>query len=227
MRKSKEINVKTLIHETTRYDQALSEKEKAILSAAENLFAEKGASDTPTAEIAKKAGVTERTLFRYFPSKEDLLKRVMFPVLLKTLVPQQMNKMKSLLKASDVSLEEMFKNIFRDRLEVAKENKGKIRFMLIEILKNTNLREQVVGMWEKEVWTAAVQIVEGLQKKGKIRKDLKSITITRTFFSVIIAYVLAKHVMGSSPKWNDEEELEQILDILINGLTEKCTDLDN
>lgn len=221
MRKPKGINIKTLVQEKTLYDQTLSEKEKAILSAAETLFAEKGASDTPTAEIAKKAGVTERTLFRYFPSKEDLLKRVMFPVLLKTLIPQQMNKLKSLFKASDVSMEEMFKNIFRDRLEVAKENKGKIRFMLIEILKNSNLREQVVSMWENEVWAAAVQTVEDLQKTGKIRKNLKSITITRTFFSVIMAYVFAKHVVGSSPKWNDEEELDQILDILVNGLKEK------
>jgi AcrR family transcriptional regulator len=220
-RKPEGINIETLIQEATRYDQALSEKEKAILSAAENLFAEKGASDTPTAEIAKTAGVTERTLFRYFPSKEDLLRRVMFPVLLKTIVPLQVSKMKSLLKASDLSIEEMFKNIFRDRLEVAKENKGKIRFMLIEVLKNANLREQVVGMWEKEIWAAAVQAVEGLQKAGHIRKDLKSITITRTIFSVIMAYVLAKHVMGSSPKWNDEEELEQILDILLNGLAGK------
>lgn len=218
MRKSKEINLETLVQETTHYDQALSEKEKAILSAAESLFAEKGASDTPTAEIAKKAGVTERTLFRYFPSKEALLRRVMFPVLLKTLVPVQMNKMKVLLKDSGMSIEEMFKNIFRDRLEVAKENKGKIRFMLIEVLKNANLREQVVGMWEKEIWTAAVQTVEGLQKAGKIRSDLKSTTITRTLLSVIIAYVLSKHVMGFSPKWNDEEELDQMLDILINGL---------
>jgi AcrR family transcriptional regulator len=220
-RKPEGINIETLIQEATRYDQALSEKEKAILSAAENLFAEKGASDTPTAEIAKTAGVTERTLFRYFPSKEDLLRRVMFPVLLKTIVPLQVSKMKSLLKASDLSIEEMFKNIFRDRLEVAKENKGKIRFMLIEVLKNATLREQVVGMWEKEIWASAVKTVEGLQKAGHIRKDLKSITITRTIFSVIMAYVLAKHVMGSSPKWNDEEELEQILDILLNGLAGK------
>ncbi len=221
MRKPKEINVETLVQESTRYDQALSEKEKAILFAAESLFAEKGASDTPTAEIAKKAGVTERTLFRYFPSKQDLLRRVMFPVLLKTLVPLQLQQMKSLLKGSDRSMEEMFKNIFRDRLEVAKENKGKIRFMLIEILKNSELREQVVGMWEKEVWTAAVQTVEDFQKSGKIRKDLKSTTITRILFSVIIAYVFAKHVMGPSRKWNDEVEIEQIMEILVNGLKDK------
>ncbi len=221
MRKSKQINIESLIQETTRYEQALSEKEKSILTAAEDLFAEKGASDTPTAEIAKKAGVTERTLFRYFPTKNDLLKRVMFPVLLKTIVPLQINKMKSLFKNSDLGIEKMFIKIFQDRLDAAKENKGKIRFMLIEVLKSSDLREQILELWEKEVWSEAVSTIEHLQKSGQIRKNLKSITVTRTLFSIIMAYVLAKHVIGSSPKWNDHEEIEQILDILLNGIKDQ------
>jgi TetR/AcrR family transcriptional regulator len=218
MKKAKQINIETLIEESTRYEQTLSEKEKSILTAAENLFAEKGASDTPTAEIAKKAGVTERTLFRYFPTKNDLLKRVMFPVLLKTLIPLQINKMKSLLKNSDLGVEQMLVKIFQDRLDVAKENKGKIRFMLNEILKSSDLRKQIIDLWEKEVWIEAVATIDSLQKSGQIRKDLNSGTVTRTVFSVIMAYVLAKHVIGFSPKWNDHEEIEQILDILLNGI---------
>ncbi len=218
MRKDKRINMQDLIEEAARYDQALSQKEKSILSAAEGLFAEKGASDTPTAEIAKKAGVTERTLFRYFPSKDDLLKRVMFPVLLKVVVPIQINKLKVLLKNSDTGIAGMFKNIFRDRLNMASENKGKIRFILGEILKNEALRDQVVKLWEKELWAEAVQAVESLQKSGQIRSNLKSATVARTMLSIIMAYVLAKHVMGANPKWNDENEIEEIFDVLMNGI---------
>ncbi|MBK9040602.1 MAG: TetR/AcrR family transcriptional regulator [Bdellovibrionales bacterium] len=218
MRKDKRINMQDLIEEAARYDQALSQKEKSILSAAEGLFAEKGASDTPTAEIARKAGVTERTLFRYFPSKDDLLKRVMFPVLLKVVVPIQINKLKVLLKNSDTGIAEMFKNIFRDRLNMASENKGKIRFILGEILKNEALRDQVVKLWEKELWAEAVQAVESLQKSGQIRSNLKSATVARTMLSIIMAYVLAKHVMGSNPKWNDEDEIAEIFDVLMNGI---------
>jgi TetR/AcrR family transcriptional regulator len=218
VRKDKRINMQDLIEEAARYDQALSQKEKSILSAAEGLFAEKGASDTPTAEIARKAGVTERTLFRYFPSKDDLLKRVMFPVLLKVVVPIQINKLKVLLKNSDTGIAEMFKNIFRDRLNMASENKGKIRFILGEILKNEALRDQVVKLWEKELWAEAVQAVESLQKSGQIRSNLKSATVARTMLSIIMAYVLAKHVMGANPKWNDENEIEEIFDVLMNGI---------
>ncbi|MBK8205093.1 MAG: helix-turn-helix transcriptional regulator [Bdellovibrionales bacterium] len=178
----------------------------------------KGASDTPTAEIARKAGVTERTLFRYFPSKNDLLKRVMFPVLLKVVVPIQFSKIKILLKNSDLGISEIFKNIFRDRLNMAGENKGKIRFILGEILKNEALRDQVVRLWEKELWVEAVRAIESLQKAGQIRSNLKSTTVTRTMLSIIMAYVLAKHVMGSNPKWNDEDEIAEIFDILMNGI---------
>ena len=90
--------------------------------------------------------------------------------------------------------------------------------MLIEVLKNTGLRERVIGLWEKEVWSEAITAVEALQKSGQILKNLKAGTIARTLFSIIMAYVLAKHVMGSSPKWDDQEELDQILDILLNGI---------
>jgi TetR/AcrR family transcriptional regulator len=218
VRKYKEIDMQALIEEAARYDQALSQKEKSILSAAEGLFAEKGASDTPTAEIAKKAGVTERTLFRYFPSKDSLLRRVMFPVLLKVVVPIQINKLKVLFKNSDTGIAGMFKNIFRDRLIMASENKGKIRFILGEILKNEALRDQVVKLWEKELWAEAVQAVESLQKTGQIRNNLKSATVARTMLSIIMAYVLAKHVMEANPKWNDEEEIAEIFDILMNGI---------
>ncbi len=219
MRKDRKIDMQDLIEESARYDQALSQKELSILSAAEDLFAKKGASDTPTAEIAKKAGVTERTLFRYFPSKDDLLKRVMFPVLLKVVVPIQFNKLKVLLKNSDTGIAEMFKNIFHDRLNMAKENKGKIRFILGEILKNEALRNQVVKLWENELWEEAVHAVESLQKTGQIRSNLKSATVARTMLSIIMAYVLAKHVMGTNPKWNDEDEIEEIFDILMNGIS--------
>jgi TetR/AcrR family transcriptional regulator len=217
----KRIDMKTLLEEADLYSQALSEKEKSILAAAESLFAEKGASDTPTSEIAKKAGVTERTLFRYFPSKDDLLKRVLFPVLLKVIVPSQINKLKSLLKNSDMKVESIFKKIFHDRLMMAEQNKGKIRFIFSELLKNESLREQVIKIWKKEFWTEAITTVEELQNSGQIRKNLKATTVARSMLSIIMIYVLAKHVIGKNPKWNDDEELEEIFDILMNGIRPK------
>ncbi|PHM51225.1 TetR/AcrR family transcriptional regulator [Xenorhabdus sp. KK7.4] len=51
------------------------EKQQALLRAATEIFAEQGLA-APTAAIAKKAGVSEGTLFRYFENKDALLSAV-------------------------------------------------------------------------------------------------------------------------------------------------------
>jgi AcrR family transcriptional regulator len=45
----------------------------AITQAAFQLFAERGYEATTLAEVAESAGVATRTIFAYFPSKEDIL----------------------------------------------------------------------------------------------------------------------------------------------------------
>lgn len=51
------------------------DKQLALLEAATLVVAERGLG-APTSEIARKAGVAEGTLFRYFPSKDDLLNQL-------------------------------------------------------------------------------------------------------------------------------------------------------
>src|SRR5690348_5534189 len=45
----------------------------ALQAAADRLFTEHGFASTTVRDIAEAAGVTERTFFRYFASKEDLV----------------------------------------------------------------------------------------------------------------------------------------------------------
>jgi len=47
--------------------------QRALQEAALGLFADKGYDDTTTDEIAERAGVSPRTFFRYFPTKESVL----------------------------------------------------------------------------------------------------------------------------------------------------------
>src|SRR5262245_24852619 len=52
------------------------ERITAIMEAARTAFCEHGYANASTAEIARKAGVVEGALYRYFPSKKDLLIKV-------------------------------------------------------------------------------------------------------------------------------------------------------
>jgi AcrR family transcriptional regulator len=46
---------------------------EALVRAGLELFVERGYDETTLAEIADAAGVSTRTIFAYFPSKEDIL----------------------------------------------------------------------------------------------------------------------------------------------------------
>jgi len=49
------------------------ERKKQILTAAVRIFAQKGFYQATVAEIAREAGVSEATIYEYFPTKEELL----------------------------------------------------------------------------------------------------------------------------------------------------------
>src|SRR5215469_975242 len=56
-----------------RWQEHKERTRRDLLASARTLFAERGYQATSAADIAAAAGVTERTLFRYFPSKIALV----------------------------------------------------------------------------------------------------------------------------------------------------------
>ena len=64
---------KTIAKATSLRDKHKNQTERALRDASLKLFATQGYDATTTEEIAEKAGVSARTFFRYFPTKESLL----------------------------------------------------------------------------------------------------------------------------------------------------------
>lgn len=58
---------------TTLWERTRQLASQEILDTALRLFTEQGYDETTIAQIAREAGVSQRTLFRYFGTKEDLL----------------------------------------------------------------------------------------------------------------------------------------------------------
>src|SRR3954464_1736348 len=57
---------------TTRTLSTAEDRREAVLQAALPIVAARGIAATPTAEIAKRAGISHAYLFRLFPTKSDL-----------------------------------------------------------------------------------------------------------------------------------------------------------
>jgi AcrR family transcriptional regulator len=66
---------------------AAAEREQQIVAAAARFFAEVGFTGR-TRELAQRLGITQPLLYRYFPTKQDLIERVYKDVFFKRLDPQ-------------------------------------------------------------------------------------------------------------------------------------------
>ncbi|MGQ9859944.1 MAG: TetR/AcrR family transcriptional regulator [Thermodesulfobacteriota bacterium] len=51
----------------------LGQRKEQILKAAERVFARKGFQESTVSDVAREAGLSEATIYEYFPSKEELL----------------------------------------------------------------------------------------------------------------------------------------------------------
>ena len=62
----------TTTRRTPRKLSTAEDRREAVLRAAERVFAERGIYGTPTAAVAKEAGISQAYLFRLFPTKTEL-----------------------------------------------------------------------------------------------------------------------------------------------------------
>lgn len=219
-----DLDLETLIKEWELYENPLSEKQQAILKAAEDLFTKKGFVETPTAEIAKKAQVTEKTLFKHFPKKDDLLRRILYPLVLKTLLPLQIKKVREILKAQKASYRETFLHLAKDRMDTAVKNGPKLKFVLSEMLRHDTFRKQLAHIWVEEIWREVEASMKKWQQEGVIRPDIPAATVARAHLFIIMGSVASRCFFPEHKGLNADEELKQMLEILACGSTKSRSD---
>jgi TetR/AcrR family transcriptional regulator len=219
MPKKRSVSMRELERETRKFQQPATEKEKAIIDAAVALMGERGVDGATTAEIARRAGVTEKTLFRYFPSKRDLVRRVLFPLILQRGLTQQWEMVETLLKAKDSNLKSWYVAATTKELSIVARNVGLTRTVSMELLQNEELRGAVAALWQQHIWNPMVDSLTALQASGVIRKEVDVEVLARAMHCLHVGYFLARYVFAPDEKWDDVLEIEQMAEILTAGST--------
>ncbi len=204
-----------LLEEMLQEDANLTDKQKKILVAATEMFAEKGFAATSTNEIAKKAGVAEGTIFRHYKTKKDLLLSIVTPMMVKMLGPVIIKDLNKVLDKDFEYFEDFVRAMIKNRQEFLDKNLKVVQIFLQEIPFHHELREQFIEHIGKKVVSRIIQIVEHYQAKGQIVK-LPATTVIRLTASTIMGYFAAKYIID--PKWNDDEEIDQMIHFLKKGL---------
>lgn len=182
--------------------------EQAILAAAERLFAERGYAGTRTAEIARAAKLTERTLFKRFPDKAALLERVLAPALAAAATPPP---------ASEARFEVWFETLVRQRLAVAQAHPHALRVVLVELLTSERARRRFAPLWKRELWGGLVNAVARFQARGELRADLVAEALARMVLSLALGYLLTRTLVAPGLSWDDGKEIARLLQVLRAG----------
>lgn len=191
------------------------------MEAATQLFADKGYTATRTADIARGAGITARTLFRYFPSKAGLYQRVMFPAVLAATMPREFAEAGKLFDIDPESFRDWHRRALNLRARAVRAAAPQYRLMLAALMTDPALRRHFLAIWKKKVWYQAVQLVERYQNRKQLRSDVKPERIARAILSLNLGYIVARALLAPEVGWRDGSEIDATVDLLLAGAAKR------
>ncbi|MBS4210044.1 TetR/AcrR family transcriptional regulator [Bacillus sp. FJAT-50079] len=211
-------NDEQYLEELFMHGDGLTEKQKNILRAAIEAFAEKGFASTSTSEIAKKAGVAEGTIFRHYKTKKDLLLSIVSPMMVKLMAPFVIKDLNKVLDHHYEYFEDFIRAMIENRAQFIQNNRSVIRILVQEIPFHPELREQFIEHIGKKVFARFREIVRYYQAKEQII-DVPVDTVIRLTASTALGFFAAKYALASEVNWDDDAELERTIQFLIRGLS--------
>ena len=177
-----------ILHQTQLFTN-FTAKQKLIIIAAIEVFAEKGYAAASTKEIALRAGVAEGNIYSRFTNKRGLLNAIIAPVLSQMFPDELDDFIKSRLHQDYVSLETFLTVLIKDRVTFLKDNAQIIKIVLSELMNDTQVRAQGVDGFTTQYWESMTHDLNAMVKRGLI-VDWPLEDILRTMWSMTGGLIL-------------------------------------
>ena len=200
------------------YTESSPDKEIRIINAAINIFSEKGFESTRTREIAERAGVAEGTIFRYFPTKDAILER-MVPLLIRVMMPRISEPIDRIIRAHEAdSVEDIWFDILIDRIKMIRDNGRFIKSVLPELIHRAPLLHQ----FQTSILPMIEQYIEKIVEYGKARGELDSALSSRLVMQQMLGFILSYSMFGGSEKRDTEHDVREFLQYAMMGWSGSC-----
>lgn len=191
----------------------LDKTEQKIVDATIFLLDKEGMNGTTTKKIAKKAEVSEVTVFRKFKSKDNLLK--IAKIYYSDYFLEKISDI--FINYEDTDLESLLKNTWWKLVNFLDNNLDIIKIALDELMSNPE-EEKIFSKFSDEVLKNLTIIFQEQIDKGKIRKINPS-AAALTVFSVIVEGIIFWKFESKVSNDDTNKYLDDFLDIFINGIT--------
>ena len=183
-------------------------KASAILNAAEHVFAEKGFHEATLSDIAKKADVSEATIYEYFLSKEELLFSIP-----KEETLQYLKKSEELLQYIHGAANKLRMLIYR-HLKLYSTNPDYAKVAMLILKTNRKFLQTEAYKIVQASSRFAIQVLEEGIKNGEFRPDIQPYLVRAMIYGAIEHLVTRKSLLGVP------EDLLSLADDIINNIFE-------
>lgn len=196
----------------TKSEDLIDRRKTQILEAAIKIFSEKGFEGSTTKEIARKARVSEGTIFRYFKTKKDILIN-----LINILTEKALFKFIEEVE-SGLDTGEALKYLLKLHYSMITQNYQLLKTVFYEIQFHKELREA----FYKNVVSKVLAVVEKNIAEYNIRDDIPSDLAAETLLGIFLGIMMVQTMVEENGSIHDEDKkISLILDILFNGIKKR------
>ena len=194
-----------------------TEKQLKILTAAIQIFSEKGYENTSTKEIAEAAGVAEGNIFAKFKNKRGLLNAIIEPVLNRVFPSTIDSFIQDKLSQNYSSTTEFVHALLIDRMDMVKDNDKVFKIFFTELFYDQQVRQNLINIFPNIYWQKLNILIDEL-KADHILNSLPNSDIIRTLWSIMGGLVLG-YLFFNQPL--DDRTIDSGMTALIEAIEPK------
>lgn len=188
-----------------------------ILTAAQQLFAQKGFAATSMQEVAQQAGVSKSNVFHHFKSKEDL-----YVAVIGCACGEAHDRVLALL-GGDGTFAQRLKRMMRADLEFMFENPERAHLVLREIASTQpNDPTQPAPALLRRNAVEMVETIRAAQQAGEIRADIDPAAVALLLFATNKFYFQTRNLIRHFPEVgfaaDPADFVETMADLILNGV---------
>jgi len=180
-----------------------------IMQAARAVLRERGYEQFLTAEVAERCNVSEGTIYKYFPTKRDLLIRVAEDWFEEFLTSHPEPSLQRPIR------ERMFHVIWQS-LETVRREPALSRFVLMELRSDPAYRTMRIYQQNRRITQSVMTVVEQGIARGELRADLPKTLLRNMIFGAIEHETWA--FLRGEGDFSVEDSAEGMTDILMRGV---------
>lgn len=193
----------------------LSDKQKRVLIASLTLFSEIGFEKTTSLDIARRAEVSEGTVFSYFKTKEGILNTLLL-LFFDQVIPETIELFTDQkVLCNDESVTVFFRSMIEDRLNFLTNNRDIIKIFFSRCLIDSSLFEKTGDIVQNNIVIPLNPILDRYKAKGEL-VNWPNERIIRNLISLMLSYAVPS--MLNSKAIDVGKVSDEMIEILANRI---------